>query len=69
MLNKFYLSFMEQGNLSWETFESNTPNCFESVSTRVETNSTAFSLSDTSDYVPTSLTYGPNTPPYHPGSI
>jgi len=60
---------MEQGNLSWETFESITHNCLESVSKQDETNSTAFSLSDTSDYVPTSPTYGPNTPPYHPRSI
>jgi len=69
MLDEFYLSFMEQGNLSWETFESNTPNCLESVSTQVVTNSTAFSLSDTSDFVTTSPMYGPSSPTYHASSI
>jgi len=38
--------------------ETITPNCLESVSTAVETDN----MSDTSDYVPTSPTYGPNTP-------
>ena len=69
MLEEFHLSFMEQGNLGWETFESNTPNCLECVSTQVVTNSTAFSLSDTSDFVTTSPTYGPSSPTYYASSI
>ena len=68
-MQEFYLSFMEQGNLRWEIFESNTPNCLESVSTQVVTNSTPFSLSDTSDFVTTSPTYGPSSPTYYASSI